>query len=176
MNIFHYSLVGALKIATVTFSLIGAAIVVLDPSVKLALIAGGPGMATGIGLIIVKIIDHRENRRQFNEGVRQFNILHEGQTLIAAGNTQIAKSVDGIHTKMALEQSERTAQLIATKDQLTDTAQQLSHEHGRREGREAAEAKSETQASKDLSDIHQKADDTVQRDILNALLKKDKEK
>ena len=49
----------AWKVATLAFAVLAAAVVALDPTVKVAIIAAIPGTITGLITVILGIINHR---------------------------------------------------------------------------------------------------------------------
>jgi hypothetical protein len=87
MTIHYY---GALKITTVILSVAAAAIIALDPTIKVALIVATPGTITGILTFTLGILGRRDARE------------------LKMGQENMQSSVDG-----------KLSQLIETKEQLS---------------------------------------------------------
>jgi hypothetical protein len=102
----------ALKITTVMFFTIAAAIVAMDPTVKVAMIVATPGMITGIGTIILALM----NRKTQQEGLKI--------------QIETKANVDGNFSKLWEEKDRQVAQLKETQDK-------LSHAEGYRAGSES---------------------------------------
>src|ERR1035437_3763563 len=100
----HLSVLFGFKVATVVFTLIGAAIVAMDPTVKVAIIVAAPSMLTGIGTIILGFM----NRTKLQD-------VHESAV-------RMESNVDG-----------KLSKLLEVKQQLSDTKETLAHAEGHRE-------------------------------------------
>ena len=112
MTIHYYA---ALKTAMWVFVPTGIIITAINPNVETALIAAVPGTITGLLLYFSqrssRMADKMDRQRLFDEGVRQFNVLHE------IGSATAAK-VDGINSSLAEKLTERNVQLRDVSKQL----------------------------------------------------------
>ncbi len=113
MAIAHYA---ALKTATWVFGLVGAAIFVMEPTVKVALIVALPLTITSVGNFILGVLNRAGQKRSQAQGER------------------IQESVDGNFSKLWEKQQSQSEKLHISEGK-------LSHAEGRREGVEATEDK-----------------------------------
>src|ERR1035437_1989831 len=100
----HLSVLFGFKVATVVFTLIGAAIVAMDPTVKVAIIVAAPSMLAGIGTIILGFM----NRTKLQD-------VHESAV-------RMESNVNG-----------KLSKLLEVKQELSNTQQTLAHAEGHRE-------------------------------------------
>lgn len=84
----------AWKVATLAFTVMAAAVVSLDPTVKVAIIAAIPGTITGLITVILGIINHRTQQA-------------------------MRVSIDGNFTRMLDERAAQSAQLEDKSDKLS---------------------------------------------------------
>ena len=118
MTIAHY---GAAKLILLgVYGVAAAAIVVINPTVEVALIVAVPGIITGMGTICLALLNRRDARKDASE--------------MKAIQSKMQTSIDGHFTKL-LDQK----QIIS--EQLVEKTDKLSHAEGRREGIESTEEK-----------------------------------
>src|ERR1022692_2647052 len=79
MSIAHY---GAAKLALVLYGAVAFAVIASDPSVRVALIVAVPGMITGIGTIILALLNRKDARE------------------IRTSQSEMKTSIDGHFTKL----------------------------------------------------------------------------
>jgi hypothetical protein len=109
----HY---GVWKMATWVLSGIGAAIVVMDPTVKVALIVAVPLAVANCGTLLLGFLNRSDVKTSL------------------ANQEKMKASMDGHFSKLLAERAQQGVELV-------DKTDKLSHAEGRREGIESTEGK-----------------------------------
>jgi hypothetical protein len=126
--IVHYGSV--LKISTYVFGALSAVAILIDPTIKVALIMSIPGIVTGLSASYIGYLNHLDNK-----------LTHASQQEQKNATEAIGNKVDGKLSRILDASDKKDVKLADQSDQLTVAKVDLSHAEGRREGIESTEPK-----------------------------------
>ena len=125
----HVSHIAAFKVGVGALLVAGAALA-MDPTIKVALIMSGPVTLIGIGTLTLGFLTRRDSKR-----------MQDKQDKMQSDQAKLKDSMNGHFDKLMTEREQVGKELGIAKDQLINTAKDLAHAEGVKEGSDSERSK-----------------------------------